>query len=296
MTFLILKSVEIKPMATILNGKEVALFYKQAIKEKVSQQLQKNVAPPGLAVILVGNDPASAIYVNHKRKACEECQFYSKVYTLEYDSSEQTVLDLIETLNKSPNIHGILVQLPLPAHINTQKIIESINPKKDVDGFHPYNLGLLAQGKPNLRPCTPFGIMTLLQHYEMNVHGKHAVVIGASNIVGRPMALELLNQKATVTICNSATPHLQSHVEQAEILIVATGIIDLVNPAWLQPKQVVIDVGIHRLENGKIRGDVDFNQAKERVGWITPVPFGVGPMTICMLLENTLQAQKTLTL
>jgi methylenetetrahydrofolate dehydrogenase (NADP+)/methenyltetrahydrofolate cyclohydrolase len=277
-------------LATILDGKHVASIYKQSLKEKINVRLKQGLRPPGLAVILVGNDAASSIYVNHKQKACVEYQVYSDAYHLSEDTSEETLLSLINTLNQTDTIDGILVQLPLPKHIDTQKIIEHIQPEKDVDGFHPYNLGRLAQGNPTLRPCTPLGIITLLKHYQLPIQGKHAVVIGASNIVGRPMGLELLLEKATVTICHSATQSLETHVREAELLVVAAGVLDVVKPEWLNRNQVVVDVGMHRLQDGTLRGDVDFHAAKHRVAWLTPVPFGIGPMTICMLLYNTYQA------
>ncbi len=257
--------------------------------EKTSNRLYRH-APPGLAVILLGNNPASSIYVNNKRKVCAEVGFNSYSYDLPTQTSELELVDLIDTLNANEDVDGILVQLPLPTHINTTTIIERIDPKKDVDGFHPYNLGRLAQGNPLLRPCTPYGVIQLLQHYQLDLLGKHAVVVGASNIVGRPMALELLLAKATVTICHSATQQLEQHIRSADLIVVAAGSYDVVKTDWLNYKQIIIDIGMHRRQDGTVHGDVDFNEAKSKVQWITPVPGGVGPMTICTLLQNTLLA------
>ncbi len=274
--------------AEILDGKSVALHYETQLKHAIEQK--KLSRSPGLAVILVGDDPASALYVTRKHKACEKMGFYSETYHLAETTTEAQLLQLIDTLNASDKIDGILVQLPLPQHIQKQHIIERISPQKDVDGFHPYNFGRLAQGHPTLRPCTPYGVMMLLEYYKIDVAQKNALIIGASTIVGRPMALELLHKKATPTICHRSTKDLQSHVDKTDILIVAAGQQDVIAVDWLKPHQIVIDVGIHRLENGKIRGDVHFEKAKEIVKAITPVPFGIGPMTICMLLHNTAQA------
>ncbi|MCP0913631.1 MULTISPECIES: bifunctional methylenetetrahydrofolate dehydrogenase/methenyltetrahydrofolate cyclohydrolase FolD [Legionella] len=278
--------------AFLLDGKQVALTIRNELKENVSARIRKGYRPPGLAVILIGDDPASIIYVNNKRKACAEAGLSSFAYDLPASTKEDDLLSLIDELNHTQEIDGILVQLPLPEHINTVKVIERIDPAKDVDGFHPYNLGRLAQGNPLLRPCTPYGIMQLLKHYQLNPAGKHSVVIGASNIVGRPMALELLLAKATVTVCHRFTSHLESHVRHADLVVVATGRADVINTEWLHDQQILIDVGIHRLADGTLRGDVDFNKAKEKTAWITPVPGGVGPMTISTLLTNTLYAQK----
>lgn len=272
--------------AHLLDGKLVAAHY----QHQLMQQLQQTKRAPGLAVILVGEDAASTVYVNHKRKACESLGFYSEAYFLPATTTEAELLKLIDTLNQSHIIDGILVQLPLPAHIDKQRVIEHIHPAKDVDGFHPYNFGRLAQGYPALRPCTPYGIMKLLQYYDLSVAGKNAVIVGSSTIVGRPMALELLHAKATPTVCHRATQNLKEHVEHADLVIVAAGQQDVVDVSWLKPHQIVIDVGIHRLADGRLRGDVDFHAANEIVAWLTPVPFGIGPMTICMLLHNTVQA------
>lgn len=274
--------------AALIDGKHVASLMTQTLKDAIHQMRQAGKAPLGLAVILIGNDPASAIYVHNKRKACEAVGIQSMAYDLPMETTETKLLGLIHQLNQQVDVSGILVQLPLPAHINTSRIIEHISPAKDVDGFHPYNLGRLAQGNPGLRPCTPFGIMTLLTHYGLPVKGQHAVVVGSSTIVGRPMALELLSQKATVTICHRSTHELEKHVRMADILVIATGTPDSINPDWLQSHQVVIDVGIHRGHDGRLRGDIDFERAKDKVAWITPVPGGVGPMTIASLLQNTL--------
>ena len=279
--------------ASILDGKSVADTIRCQIKEQVDARLQQGLQTPGLAVIQVGDDPASIIYVNNKRKACLEVGFNSYAYNIPIDTSEDAICALIDRLNEDKNIDGILVQLPLPSHMNSQNIIERIHPTKDVDGFHPYNFGRLAQGNPQLRPCTPLGIMKLLEYYHIPVAGKHAVVIGASNIVGRPMALELLNAKATVTVCHRSTRALQKHVRAADILIVATGDSTVIDIKWLHSKQIVIDIGIHRKSDGTIHGDINFLEARKKVAWITPVPGGVGPMTICMLLQNTLFAATT---
>jgi len=276
--------------ATLIDGKYVASLYRQQIKQTVALRTQQGFRPPGLAVILIGEDNAASIYVNGKIKACKEVGFNSYAYNLPIETTEEELLALIETLNEKEEVDGILVQLPLPHHIDSKKIIEHIKPTKDVDGFHPYNLGRLAQGNPLLRPCTPHGIITLLEHYHLSIEGSSAVVIGASNIVGRPMALEFLMAKATVTICHSKTKNLEQFVRLADIVVVATGVRHLVNPDWLNNKQIIIDVGMHRLQDGSLSGDVDFNAAKNKVAWITPVPFGVGPMTICMLLQNTLSS------
>lgn len=276
--------------ASILDGKWVADKIKAQIHLDVTARIQEGLRAPGLAVILIGNDPASSIYVASKRKACQDAGIHSMAYHLPIQTTESELLALIDTLNTATDVDGILVQLPLPDHMNAFAIIERIHPNKDVDGFHPYNLGRLAQGNPQLRPCTPQGVMTLLNHYERPLAGKHAVVIGASNIVGRPMALEFLHAKATVTICHRLTHDLEQHVRMADILVVATGTYNVVPTEWLHTDQTIIDIGIHRRPDGSIHGDMDFNTAKQTVAWITPVPGGVGPMTICTLLQNTLLA------
>lgn len=280
--------------AAMLDGRVLASLRRNELKQRVQHHLERGERAPSLAVILIGTDPASAIYVNHKRRACEEVGITSYSYDLPSETTQDELITLINELNNSKEIDGILIQLPLPAHINEQRIIEQINPEKDVDGFHPYNLGRLAQKNPLLRPCTPHGIMNLMTHYHIDAKRKHAVVVGASNIVGRPMSLELLLAGATVTVCHRFTQHLQKHVENADILVVATGKLNVVHSDWMHSEQVVIDVGIHRLSDGTIRGDVDFESASKKVAWITPVPGGVGPMTIVTLLENTMMASARL--
>ncbi len=276
--------------ARIIDGKAIAAGIRQQIKQRVAERLAAHKRPPGLAVILVGADPASQVYVANKRKACEETGFISLSHDLPVDTSESTLLALIDGLNNNPAIDGILVQLPLPAHINTETVIERIRPDKDVDGFHPYNVGRLALRLPLLRPCTPRGVITLLEGTGEKLAGKHAVIVGASNIVGRPMALELLMAGCTVTICHRFTENLSAHVERADILVAAVGKPGLIKGAWIKPWSIVIDIGMNRLENGALVGDVEFEPAKKRAAWITPVPGGVGPMTVATLLQNTLYA------
>ncbi|HAT1940873.1 bifunctional methylenetetrahydrofolate dehydrogenase/methenyltetrahydrofolate cyclohydrolase FolD [Legionella pneumophila] len=276
--------------ASLIDGREISALRRAELKQRVQYHVEQGQRAPGLAVVLIGNDPASVIYVSNKRKACEEVGITSHSYDLPAETTQEKLIELINELNQSDKIDGILIQLPLPKHINERTIIEHIKPEKDVDGFHPYNLGRLAQRNPFLRPCTPLGIMNLLHHYELNVKRKHAVVIGASNIVGRPMSLELLLAGATVTICHKFTQQLQKFVEIADFLIVATGKMDVIATDWLREHQVVIDVGMHRLPDGSIRGDIDFKKAVEKVACITPVPGGVGPMTIVTLLENTMMS------
>ncbi|WED44075.1 bifunctional methylenetetrahydrofolate dehydrogenase/methenyltetrahydrofolate cyclohydrolase FolD [Legionella cardiaca] len=280
--------------ANILDGSLVSSKVKQEIKLAVTEMLNEGKRAPGLAVILVGDDPASSIYVNNKRKACLEVGFNSFAYNLPKSTTEKELLTLIDDLNHSTEVDGILVQLPLPENIDPNKIIECISPQKDIDGFHPYNMGRLTIRNPLLRPCTPYGIIHLLDYYKIPIESKHTVVIGASNIVGRPMAMEFLLAAATVTICHRFTENLEQYVRLADILVVAAGKPDIIDVEWLHSKQVIIDVGIHRLPNGKLRGDMDFDKAKSRVSWITPVPGGVGPMTIAILLQNTLFAAKQL--
>lgn len=280
-------------MAALLDGKLVASLHKEKLKQQIKKYQQEKGYSPGLAVVLIGSDPASSIYVKNKRKACEEIGIKSHSYDLPHTTTENELLRLIDSLNADPLIHGILIQLPLPPHINTDCILEHIKPEKDVDGFHPYNLGRLAQKKPNLRPCTPMGIISLLKHHHLIIQGKHAVVVGASNIVGRPMSLELLMAGATVTICHRFTQHLEQLITMADIIVVAAGVIDVVKTEWLNKNQIIIDVGIHRLTDGTIRGDINFPEAAAKVGWITPVPGGVGPMTIISLLENTMTAAES---
>ena len=279
--------------AELINGKAVAARIHTDIRQYIESQLQTGRRPPGLAVILVGQDPASQIYVNHKRKACAEVGVVSKAYDLNSDISEAELLKLIDALNADPEIDGILVQLPLPAHIDSSTIIESIAPNKDVDGFHPYNIGRLAQRIPTLRPCTPAGIIELLQTTAEPFVERNAVIVGASNIVGRPMALELLLHGATVSVCHRFTRDLRDYVARADILVVAVGKPALIPGDWIQPGATVIDVGINRLPNQQLCGDVEFDTAAERAAWITPVPGGVGPMTVAMLLKNTLQTYES---
>ncbi|OGV49682.1 MAG: bifunctional methylenetetrahydrofolate dehydrogenase/methenyltetrahydrofolate cyclohydrolase [Legionellales bacterium RIFCSPHIGHO2_12_FULL_42_9] len=276
--------------ASLLDGKQLANLIKSDIKKTVEKFILSAHRAPALAVILLGEDKASQIYVANKQKACENVGIISQVYHLAAEITEKELINLIDKLNNDKAIDGILVQLPLPKTISTVKIIETIHPNKDVDGFHPYNIGRLAQRNPTLRPCTPMGIMRLMKAYDIQVAGKHAVIVGASNIVGRPMALELLHAAATITVCHRFTTNLKQHVSQADLLIVATGVPDLIDPNWLNSEQVVVDVGIHRKEDGTIRGDLNFAEVVKKVAWLTPVPGGVGPMTIVSLLENTLIA------
>jgi len=272
----------------IIDGKKISEELKSAIAREVSGLNSK----PGLAVILVGDNAASKVYVNNKEKGCQEVGFSSVKINRDENTSEKELLQLIQDLNNDETIDGILVQLPLPNHIDTKKVIEAIDPIKDVDGFNKENMGRLLQNNPTLRPCTPRGVMTLLEKSNINPSGLDAVVIGASNIVGRPMAIELLNAGATVTICHSKTQDLPGKVKSADIVVAAVGIPRFVQADWLKKGSVVIDVGINRLETGELVGDVDFDQAKDVVNAITPVPGGVGPMTITTLLENTLLAHK----
>lgn len=274
----------------LIDGRAVAAQLRLEIAARVKARLSSGLPPPGLAVVLVGADPASQIYVRGKRRACEEAGFLSRAYDLPEGTALPALLDLIATLNHDPAVHGILVQLPLPPHLDAEAVIERIAPHKDVDGFHPYNVGRLALRFPGVRPCTPRGVMMLIEHYGIPVHGQHAVVVGASNIVGRPMALELLLAGATVTICHRFTRDLGALVRQARILVVAVGNPGVVDAGWIAPGAAVFDVGINRQADGRVVGDVDFGRAAERAGWLTPVPGGVGPMTIAMLLSNTLES------
>lgn len=275
---------------TLIDGKAVAQTTKDNVKTEVDALLSQGKRAPGLAVVLVGEDPASQVYVGHKRKSCDYVGFKSEAHTLADDTSEQALLDLITELNNSDTIDGVLVQLPLPSHINADKVIEHIAPEKDVDGFHPYNFGRLAQASPTLRPCTPYGVMKLLEAHEIDPKGKDAVILGKSNIVGRPMALELLMANATVTICHSKTQNLADKVRQADIVVAGVGIPNFAQGDWIKQGAVVIDVGINRLDDGKLCGDVDFDTCKAKSSYITPVPGGVGPMTVAMLMQNTLEA------
>lgn len=275
--------------AQIISGTELSKEIKSEISQKIKQHTHQGKRAPGLAVILVGADPASQVYVASKRKSCEEIGMYSKSYDLPENTSEETLLTLIDELNNDPSIDGILVQLPLPAHINSTSVIERISPDKDIDGFHPYNVGRLCQRIPTLRACTPYGVIKLLETTNIDFYGKHAVIVGASNIVGRPMALELLLAGCTVTVTHRFTKDLEHHVKQADILVVAVGKPQFIPGEWIKEGAVVVDVGINRVE-GKLLGDVEFDKAKEKASYITPVPGGVGPMTVAMLMFNTLKA------
>lgn len=276
--------------AQLIDGKAIAARLRQQIAQRVAERRQQGLRVPGLAVILVGSDPASQVYVAHKRKDCIEVGFESRAYDLPETTRQDELLALIDELNADPAIDGILVQLPLPKHLDASGLLERIRPDKDVDGFHPYNVGRLAQRIPLLRPCTPRGIMALLAETGVDLHGLDAVVVGASNIVGRPMALELLLAGCTVTVTHRFTRNLEEHVKRADLLVVATGITGLVKGDWIKPGAIVIDVGINRQPDGRLLGDIEFKGASERAGWITPVPGGVGPMTRACLLENTLHA------
>ena len=280
--------------AQLIDGKAIAASLRQQIAQRVAERSQRGQRAPGLAVILVGNDPASEVYVSHKRKDCEEVGFMSKAYDLPANTSQVELLALIDELNDAKEIDGILVQLPLPAHLDASQLLERIRPDKDVDGFHPYNIGRLAQRIPLLRPCTPKGIMTLLESTGADLHGMHAVIVGASNIVGRPMALELLLAGCTVTVTHRFTKDLPGHLASADLVVVAAGKPGLVKGEWIKQGAIVIDVGINRQADGKLIGDVVFDTALPRAGWITPVPGGVGPMTRACLLENTLYAAESL--
>ncbi|MFQ1021908.1 bifunctional methylenetetrahydrofolate dehydrogenase/methenyltetrahydrofolate cyclohydrolase FolD [Avibacterium paragallinarum] len=275
--------------AKIISGVEVSKNIKCEITRKIQQYLRQGKRAPGLAVILVGSDPASQIYVESKRKNCEELGMYSKSYDLPQNTTENELLNLIDELNNDPLIDGILVQLPLPEHINSTSVIERISPDKDVDGFHPYNVGRLCQRIPTLRACTPYGIIKLLESTKIDFYGKHAVIVGASNIVGRPMALELLLAGCTVTVTHRFTRDLEFHIKQADILIVAVGKPQFIPGDWIKEGAIVIDVGINRID-GKLVGDIEFEKAKNKASYITPVPGGVGPMTVAMLMFNTLYA------
>jgi methylenetetrahydrofolate dehydrogenase (NADP+)/methenyltetrahydrofolate cyclohydrolase len=276
--------------AQIIDGKAIAAKVRQEIKQRVEQRLAAGKRAPGLAVVQVGDDPASKVYVAHKRKDCEEVGFNSKAYDLPADTSQERLLAIIDELNADPNVDGILVQLPVPEHIDEEAVIERIHPDKDVDGFHPYNIGRLTIQMPTLHPCTPRGVMTMLESTGVELAGMDAVVVGASNIVGRPMALELLMARCTVTVCHSRTKNLEEKVRGADLVVVGVGRPEMVKGDWIKAGAIVIDVGINRLESGKLVGDVDYAGASEKAGWITPVPGGVGPMTRATLLQNTLDS------
>jgi len=275
-------------MDNIIDGKKIA----KDLRGKIAEEVKTLDRPPGLAVILVGEDPASRVYVRNKELACIEAGFYSDKIKKSENITEEELLDEVDRLNDNPNIDGILVQLPLPKHIDSNKVLERISPLKDVDGFCSENIGKLMQNKPYLRPCTPQGVMTMLASAGVDVMGKDCVVIGASNIVGRPMAMELLNARGTVTICNSKTKDVAAKVRQADIVVAGVGIPKFVKGDWVKDGAIVIDVGINRLDDGTLCGDVDFDAIKDKAAGITPVPGGVGPMTIATLLENTLVAYK----
>jgi len=276
--------------AQIIDGKAISAQIRQEIKHRIELRTAQGKRIPGLAVILVGSDPASEVYVSHKRKDCLEVGIRSIAHDLPADTSQEKLLAIIDELNGDPSVDGILVQLPLPKHINTETVIEHIDPEKDVDGFHPYNVGRLALRMPLLRPCTPRGVMILLERTGQPLKGLDAVVVGASNIVGRPMALELLLAGCTVTVCHSSTRDLEDKVRRADLVVVGVGKPALVKGDWIKPGAIVIDVGINRLPDGRLVGDVDFDSAVQRAGWITPVPGGVGPMTRAVLLQNTIDA------
>ena len=278
-------------MATILDGKGYAAQRKEEIRQE-AEHLRELGCRPGLAVVLVGDDPASQVYVRNKERDCQECGIYSAMYTLPGETTQAQLLELLEALNQDPALHGILVQLPVPGHMNPQKIIEAIDPIKDVDCFHPVNVGYLTQGMPRFAPCTPAGIVELMEHYGIDPAGKHCVVIGRSNIVGKPMALLLLQKNGTVTICHSRTQDLKAQTLQGDILISAVGKPGFVTADMVKEGAVVIDVAMNRNDQGKLCGDVDYAAVEEKAGAITPVPGGVGPMTRLMLLENTLTACK----
>jgi methylenetetrahydrofolate dehydrogenase (NADP+)/methenyltetrahydrofolate cyclohydrolase len=278
--------------AKIIDGKAIAENLLQDLKKEIDVRSKKGIRNPSLAVVLIGSNPASSIYVKNKRLACEKIGVKSIAYDLPNETSEKELLTLIETLNNDTSIDGILVQSPLPSHINNDIIFENISPLKDVDGFHPKNIGLLAIKQPQLRSCTPYGVMKLIKATQLAIQGLDAIVVGSSNHVGRPMALELLLGGCTVTICNRYTQKLQQKIELADIVVAAAGIPDMIKGSWIKPGAIAIDIGINRLESGKIIGDIEFDIAKTRAGFITPVPGGVGPMTVATLMENTLLAQK----
>ena len=276
--------------ARLIDGKQIAADLLAKIKTEVDKRLAAGVRAPCLAVVLIGKDPASEIYVRNKTEACQRIGIRSVAHRMEKTPTETDLLRLVDTLNENPEVDGILIQLPLPLPLRADTLIERIRPSKDVDGFHPYNVGRLAVRRPALRPCTPAGVMTLLQHTGVDLHGLHAVIIGASNHVGRPMGLELLLAGCTVTTCHRFTKNLEAHVAKADILIAAAGKPRLIQGRWIKQGAIVIDIGMNRLADGRLVGDIDFQEAEKRAGWITPVPGGVGPMTVATLLANTLAA------
>ena len=274
----------------VLDGKSISESIYQEISQKVNSRIKAGKKTPGLAVIIVGNDPASNLYVDKKVIACNEIGFHSKKIVFDATISQENLLQKIDELNADSTVHGILVQLPLPQQIDTTLILERIVPNKDVDCFHPYNVGRLVQRIPKLRPCTPYGVMKMLDYHNISVKGLNCCVVGASNIVGRPMAMELLLAGATVTICHKFTENLKDHVANSDLVVVGVGIPNLVKGDWIKENAIVIDVGINRMDNGKIVGDVEYEVAQKKASWITPVPGGVGPMTVAMLMHNTLLA------
>ena len=278
--------------ANIIDGKKIAEKIISEIKNKVITNQSEGITPPGLAVIQVGEDPASSVYVRNKRKACEEVGMKSFNYDLDQSTTQKELIELVESLNSNAEVNGILIQLPLPSHINETIVIETIKPSKDVDGFHPYTIGRLMQRIPLLRPCTAIGVITMLEAIEIDPKGMNAVIVGASNLVGRPLNLELLLKGATTTVCHKFTKNLKDHVMSADILAVAVGKPNFIPGSWIKEDAIVFDIGINRDENGKLTGDVDFDSAKEKASWISPVPGGVGPMTVAMLIKNTLLASE----
>ncbi len=278
--------------ANIIDGKKIAEKIISEIKNKVITNQSEGITPPGLAVIQVGEDPASSVYVRNKRKACEEVGMKSFNYDLDQSTTQKELIELVESLNSNTEVNGILIQLPLPTHINETIVIETIKPSKDVDGFHPYTIGRLMQRIPLLRPCTAIGVITMLEAIEIDPKGMNAVIVGASNLVGRPLNLELLLKGATTTVCHKFTKNLKDHVMSADILAVAIGKPNFIPGSWIKEDAIVFDIGINRDENGKLTGDVDFDSAKEKASWISPVPGGVGPMTVAMLIKNTLLASE----
>jgi len=278
--------------AHLIDGKALAMSLREGIAKEVSSLQTHSGVQPGLAAVLVGDDPASAVYVRNKKIACEKAGLYPQEHRMSASTTQEDLLTLIQQLNADPKIHGILVQLPLPPHIESRAILQAVSPEKDVDGFHPVNVGRLVEGNPVFAPCTPKGVIHMIDSTGLDISGKRAVVIGRSNIVGKPVAMLLLHRHATVTICHSRTKDLPSVVKEADIVIAAIGKPLFVTSDMIKEGAVVIDVGINRLDNGKLVGDVDFDRVKDRAGWITPVPGGVGPMTIAMLLQNTLESAK----
>jgi methylenetetrahydrofolate dehydrogenase (NADP+)/methenyltetrahydrofolate cyclohydrolase len=280
-------------MAEIIDGKKVSEHIRSQIAKGVEKLKQETGITPGLAAVLVGDDPASEIYVRNKRRACSSTGIYSEEHKLPLETTEEELLTLVDKLNNDPKIHGILVQLPLPDHINVTRVLRAVSPLKDVDGFHPYNVGLLVEGNPRFIPCTPHGIIKMLEFYNIDISGKQAVVVGRSNIVGKPVSMLLLHRHATVTVCHSRTKPLDEVTRRADILVAAIGRANFITADMVKEGAVVIDVGINRNEEGKLTGDVDFEAVSQKASYITPVPGGVGPMTISMLLWNTLESAKS---